>query len=543
MLQFKHWILAITVGFSFSTGQAQDAQALAVVSKAVQELGGAAKLEAMKSIVVQSRHRHWDPQQTEVPDVGNKSGGNSRVTVTRDLVKGHARLDWVRNRTWPGIRMFNYSEVMADDVGFVLGVDNIAQSKMARETSPSMHTMSASRRVANLRELHRTSPKLMLEMVNNAAKIKKETDEVIQGATYAKVSYRAADAEWIVLFDNKTGLPARIRTLDADNIWGDVNYDLILSDWRVVEGFKFPFDQLLTLRDKEVQHFQVDEVMFNRNVPADLFAVPELVKKANNPTPPSYVALQWMIRRSHWGSFLDSDALAFDPAVVASLKWTEVKPGVFHITGGSHHSMVIEMKDHLIAIDAPVGNEMSRMTMTEAKKRFPGKPFKYVLMTHHHMDHAAGTRVFAAAGATVVHGLGNKKFFEDQLTAPNRVRNDELWANPRKVELLEVADTLKISDGVRDVVLYMSPNTHSANTFFVTLPKDDFGFVTDLWSPARDRPNDRPSHFEFIDEVRRRNVVMSTWAGGHGSGVAPIQPLLDELDKIRAAVPAKVAAN
>ncbi|TAG26595.1 MAG: MBL fold metallo-hydrolase [Burkholderiales bacterium] len=278
-------------------------------------------------------------------------------------------------------------------------------------------------------------------------------------------------------------------------------------------------------------------------MPADLFAVPDVVKKANNPTPPSYVALQWMIRRAHWGSFLDSDALAFDPAVVPSLKWTEVKPGVFHITGGSHHTMVIEMKDYLIAIDAPVGNEMSRMTMAEAKKRFPNKPFKFVLMTHHHMDHAAGTRVFAAAGATVIYGAGNKKFFNEQLTAPNRVRNDELWANPRTVDMLEVADSHKITDGVRDVMIYMVPNTHSANTLILTLPKDDFGWVTDLWSPSRDRPNDRPSHFEFINEVRRRNIVMTTWAGGHGNGVAPIQPLLNELDKIRSAAPARVAAN
>ena len=37
-----------------------------------------------------------------------------------------------------------------------------------------------------------------------------------------------------MLFDPATGLPARVRTLDYDNIWGDVTCDLVLSDWQTV---------------------------------------------------------------------------------------------------------------------------------------------------------------------------------------------------------------------------------------------------------------------------------------------------------------------
>ena len=519
-----------------------DAAALALVNTGLEAMGGAARVDGLKSLVVSARHAHWDPQQTEVPGVGNKPGGTSRFTTTRNLANGHARIDWVRNRTWPGIRMFQYSEVFADDVGFVLGIDNIALSKMAGETSPSMHTMSASRRIANLRELHRSNPRLLLEMARNADKLKLAANAKAGDKVLPAVTWQAADAEWTVLFDPATGLPARIRTVDADNIWGDSDYDLALADWRVVDGVRFPFAQLLTLRGREVQKIDVDEVLVNRNVPPDLFAVPELVKKASAAESPPQVNYQWMIRRAHWGSFLDSDKIAFDPAVVPQLKWTEVKPGIFHITGGSHHTMVIELKDSLIAIDAPVANEMSRMTVEEAKKRFPNKPFKHLVMTHHHMDHAGGTRVFAALGAQVLVGAGNKAFFEDQFSAPNRVRNDELWANPRKVEIVEVADSHKISDGTRDVMLYVVPNTHSASTLVLTVPKDDFGWVTDLWSPARDRANDRPSHFEFAADIRRRNIVMTTWAGGHGSGPAPVQPLLDALDKIRVELLAKGVA-
>ena len=61
-------------------------------------------------------------------------------------------------------RTFIYSEVFADGVGYVLGEDNIVLSRQAKETNPSLHTMSASRVIANRRELHRMSPRLLLDM-------------------------------------------------------------------------------------------------------------------------------------------------------------------------------------------------------------------------------------------------------------------------------------------------------------------------------------------------------------------------------------------
>ena len=135
-------------------------------------------------------------------------------------------------------RTFIYSEVFADGLGFVLGEDNIVLSRQAKETNPSLHTMSASRAIANRRELHRLSPRLLLEMRDRPERLAALADETIDGKTLSVISYKADDAEWIVLFADD-GLPARIRTVDADGVWGDCNYDLILSDWREVDGVKF----------------------------------------------------------------------------------------------------------------------------------------------------------------------------------------------------------------------------------------------------------------------------------------------------------------
>ena len=47
----------------------------------------------------------------------------------------------------------------------------------------------------------------------------------------------------------------------------------------------------------------------------------------------------------------------------------------------------------------------------------PGKPIKYLMLTHHHWDHANGARTFVAEGATIIVGKDNKAHFERMFSA------------------------------------------------------------------------------------------------------------------------------
>ena len=503
----------------------------ALVARAVEKLGGAKKLSDITTLSVAGRHRHWDPQETLEPDVGNRLGGESRFTLSMDIAHSRARYDWVRRRIAPMVRTFIYSEVFADGAGFVLGEDNIVLSRQAKETNPSLHTMSASRLIASKRELHRLSPRLLLDMQDHLDQLSALPDETIDGKKLTAISYKDDNAEWTVLFGDD-GLPARIRTIDADGVWGDCNYDMILSDWREVGGVRFAFDQSFTLNGREIQHVNVEDIVLNPVLGGDLFRVPkDVADTAAKQKAPEQVNFQWMLRRANWRSFIDSDQLAFDPAIVSANIWTEVKPGIWHITGGSHNTLVVEMRDHLVAFDAPIGNEMSRLTIAEAARRFPGKPFKYLVLTHHHMDHVNGARAFAAKGADLVFAAGNRSYFAAQMQAQNRIRNDELWQKPREVGLIEVNEKATLTDGSRKIDLYVIDNSHAKNTLVAVIPDADFGWVVDLWSPSRDVPGALASHKEFVAGLRKLGVMPALWAGGHGTGPAPIKPLVEALDK------------
>jgi glyoxylase-like metal-dependent hydrolase (beta-lactamase superfamily II) len=508
------------------------AEPSALIATAIEKLGGASRLSKVASLSVSARHRHWDPQETLEPDIGTRLGGESRFTLSEDIAGGRARYDWVRRRIAPMVRTFIYSEVFADGIGYVLGEDNIVLSRQAKETNPPLHTMSASRVVANRRELHRLSPLLLLEMQAHPERLAALPDETIGGKTLAVVSYKADDAVWYMLF-GADGLPDRIRTVDADGVWGDCNYDMILSDWREVGGIRFAFDQSFTLNGREVQHVNVEDIVLNPVLGSDLYRIPKIVAEtAARQKAPEQVNFQWLLRRANWGSFIDSDQLAYDPAVVPGNIWTELKPGIWHITGGSHNTLVVEMKDYLVAFDAPIGDEMSKLTIAEAARRFPNKPFKYLVLTHHHMDHVNGARAFAAKGAGLVFAAGNAKYFAAQMQAPNRIRNDELWQKPRDVGMVEVKDKLTLTDGSRKIDLYVIDNSHAKNMLVAVIPDADFGWAVDIWSPTRDIPGALASHRELIAGLRKLGVMPTLWAGGHGTGAAPIKPLVDALDKM-----------
>ena len=108
-----------------------------------------------------------------------------------------------------------------------------------------------------------------------------------------------------------------------------------------------------------------------------------------------------------------------------------VAEGVWYVTGGTHHSVVIEMKDHLILVESPLNDDRAVAVLGEVKK-LSSKPIKYLIVTHHHFDHSGGVRAVAAEGVTVIAHDVSKPFFEKTLAAPATVNPDRLAKSGKK---------------------------------------------------------------------------------------------------------------
>ncbi len=503
-----------------------------VVSRAVEAVGGAGALASVKTVAVKGTVRQWEPEQSMVPGGEMRFACESTFEALVDVGAGSARIDWVRNFAYPTPRTFTFTEIVTPTAGYVAGIDSNGRTKQSLESKPPAHSMSGLRLAATQRELRRMVSLLPVEILKNRERATPMPDETVGGVSYPTVNYRAGGPLFTVMFDRATGLPVRIRTLDYDNIWGDVTYDLVLADWQTMEGLRVPTSRKYELNGRLVADVKITETKVNVPIAAERLAIPDAFKAgASKPAPDSAVPYQWVIRRQFIGTYLDSDVPSYDTRASTGLRLAEVAPGVHHVVGGSHHSLIVDMRDHLIVFDAPVSDWHSNWVLAAAKAKFPGKSVRYLVLTHHHMDHAGGLRAYAAQGATIVVGKGNREHFRRVLAAPF-TRNPDLAARDlagrdlSRSEIVEVADKHVFNDGQREVHAYAIENPHATGLLIGFVPAASLGYVTDIWSPGAGPLPDKlnPNMAALVAGVKKAGISPVKFVGGHGT-IADYAPL------------------
>ncbi len=507
--------LAALFAGSCATGPSREQD---LVGRAIDAMGGADSLTKVKTIAVKGTMKQWEPEQSNAPGGEMRFANDAEFTLTGDFTSHAVRVDWVKKFAYPAPRTFTFSEIVTPAAGYVVGREANSLNKQSMEQKSPAHSMSGLRLATNQRELRRASPSLLLEMQRNADRVSTNPDIAIGGVTYPAVRYKAGSYDFIVMFDPKTGLPARIRTLDYDNVWGDANYDLVLSDWRTMGGVRIAASQKYELNGRVIQDARITDVSTNVQIAAGTFEPPAAVKAGAAKPATGSVPYQWVIRRQFIGTYMDSDSVSFDTRATTSLSLNEIAPGVQHVVGGTHNSLLVEMSDHLVAIDAPVTDWQSNWTIVAAKEKYPSKPIRYLVMTHHHMDHSGGMRAYLAQGATLVVGKGAADHYRKVLAAPF-TRNPDLAArNLGGVKIIEVEDKYVLSDGKREVLAVLLENPHAAAMLLAYVADARIAYVTDIYSPGPPLPAKiNPGLASVVDGVKKSGIQPLTFAGGHGS--------------------------
>lgn len=509
------------------------AQTQVLLNQALKAMGGEAAVDALKTISIRGsdQQREYESSYEPGPKAQLRPAGEAKFFVQRDLATGNARTDWERRvtRVGPKPLELKYSEIMANEIGYVAGIDSQARTQVSLKSNPPGHPMSGARAAITLRELVRRSPRLVLDMKTNPAAVKALPMQVVGGKRLPALQYDVRNYSFVVMFDPDSKLPAVIRTRDADPMQGDANYDMTLADWREVGGVKVAHSLEYHLNGRNTLSIKYEQVTANPALQASLFEIPvtarALAVQASRAT--SGIPHQWMIRRGHWGNLMDSDTVGWDVSARSEPELVDIAPGISQSRGVSHNSVVIEMDKYLVMLDAPINEQFSEWMINASKARYPGKPIRYLMLTHHHWDHTSGARTYVAEGATVVVGPGNKAHFMRQFTAPGAALNDRLHNNPRKANIIEVADKHVLKDAKREIGFYHIETQHSTGTLIAFVPDAKLGFVTDLWSPGRDPllAKLRPGELDVVNGLKKWKLDAENFAGGHGS-VGPVAPLM-----------------
>src|SRR5262245_49652051 len=224
------WLAALAVAglSSCATGPSKEQQ---LVSKGVQALGGAQAIADIRTITYKASVKQWEPEQSDVPGGDMRFANEAQIEGIIDVQARASRANWVKNFAYPAPRTFTFSEIVTPTAGYVMGIDSNGRNAENLKANPPAHSMSGLRLATAHREGMRNNISgLLLAMLFSPEQVTPAADVVVAGKAYPAVTFR----NQIIAFDPQTNLPARVRSLDYDNVWGDVNYDLVLSDWKKV---------------------------------------------------------------------------------------------------------------------------------------------------------------------------------------------------------------------------------------------------------------------------------------------------------------------
>jgi glyoxylase-like metal-dependent hydrolase (beta-lactamase superfamily II) len=473
-----------------------------LVKAAVAAEGGAEALKGLKTLAIKGIAKRWEPEQSVVPGGEPRFCSDDTVTIVWDLAANMARADWDRAMKYPAVSTEKYAEIVTPRLGYVAA---------AGGNKP----MSGIRLATSLRELERASPLLLVKALEAPQSLSALPDQPLGGTTLPAVAFNDGGTKFTILFDRASHLPAAIRTLDDDNINGDSRYDLVLGDWKPVGGVKLAHALTYKLNGVDIMQLAYQDVAANGAVAPQAFDAPEAVRQAAKPPATGDVPYQWVLRRLNIARFTDSDAVNYDAASAGGLKLVELGPNVQQVVGGSHNSLIVAMKDGLVVVDAPINEWQSRWTIDQAKAKYPGKPVKYLVLTHHHMDHTGGTRTYVAEGATIVVPTPAKAYFEKVAKAPHTVSPDELQKSPKPVNIAEVAEQMSIKDETGEVRLYRIANPHVDGMLIAHVMPENLLWVTDLYSPGRDKAKS-PGLVAVVEAEKKLGIAPARYAGGHG---------------------------
>ncbi len=175
---------------------------------------------------------------------------------------------------------------------------------------------------------------------------------------------------------------------------------------------------------------------------------------------------------------------AAQPPAPARVDSQKVADGVWYLTGGTHHSVLVEFKDYVTVVEGPLTEERAMAVIDAVKKLVPNKAIRYVVNTHHHFDHSGGLRAFVAEGATVLAQALNKPYYEKVWTNPHTMSPDRLAKARRKPVIEAIADKRVLSDGTRRLELYRLQSSNHADTMIVGyLPKERILIEADVYTP------------------------------------------------------------
>jgi glyoxylase-like metal-dependent hydrolase (beta-lactamase superfamily II) len=457
-----------------------------VLTRAIDKLGGEAKVRSFKSIYYSAKgfENGTASGQADDPERPSNNPHEERLAVFNDGRRLAYELKTARGDGTTRFRRFFFTDTRRIVADF-----GTRSASAAPVRFPSVDRDQDARRIPHA---------FLLEVLANAsqASLRSDGDHQVVSLTLPNAKIPVS-----LYFDGKTSLLSKYEYAAEVPALGLSNVEYLFDDYRPHDqlGF-FPTAQTIKINGNVWRSIRYGRVLVDSPEADAMLEIPE-------------------------------DMAGF---IAAPGEVKEVAKGVFFVYGvAGFYPMFVEFRDFILAIEAPSNypsleetpletfgnmNAASEQFLAKIKATIPNKPIRFVATTHAHSDHMGGLRVFAGERATVLTTPGNDKFYRRFVPG---------------MSIETVRDKRTISDGERSVELIsVGRNPHTAENLIAWMPKekiiyqgDLFYFSNEATFPIRDRMTVMPFFAKWLKEQR---IEPERIYGLHG----PMFGTMDHINRI-----------
>ena len=204
--------------------------------------------------------------------------------------------------------------------------------------------------------------------------------------------------------------------------------------------------------------------------------------------------------------------------------------GVYYLKGGTHHSVAIDQKDHIVVVEAPQNEERSLAVIAKVKETIPNKPIRYLINSHVHFDHSGGLRTYVDEGATIVTHAMNQPYYEKAWAAPHTINPDRMAQSKKTATFETFTEKHVLTDGARTIEIHqIAGGGHNDAFAMVYLPAEKILMEGDAYTPLpADAPPPaaaNPFSVNLHDNIQKLKLDVRQIAALHGPRVATMDDL------------------
>ncbi|HJS46779.1 MAG TPA: MBL fold metallo-hydrolase [Gemmatimonadales bacterium] len=443
-------------------------RARAVVESAIDALGGRAAFAALDTVRVswtgellnRNQSRRVDPPWDRTPNRGSLAISGARIAFE------HAFSYPGGFEGWNGGRFDGTTACTVDLLRRTTGALPVAAAAGARggmlDRFPHRHLEQALALGRGLRWAGRHD---------------------LEGRPHDLVTYAPGGRVTTLWVDAATHLPSRLDQLISDPVAGDVVTETRWPGYTRAGALQVPTGRVLAVAGDVTVDTRLEWEV--GALPDSIFACP--VGHDSSTPAPAQLAVRPLAERVH------------------------LVEGV-----AGNNALVAEFDDHLAVVEPTGDDAASRRVLAELARRFPGKPVRFIVATHHHDDHTGGLRAYMEEGVTVVTTPGNVAHFRRVAARRGTLDAVDRPVEPR-FELVRGRRALGSGPGALELH-DIGPNPHTEEMLVAYLPAARLVFQGDLlnadWS-GRMRPGNATT-VAFADWVKRSGLAVERVAGVHG---------------------------